>query len=93
MIAALKSAVLAAGFVLAGSADYQPQILTLAWPDGHVERLAATSPDTCAMALRAIVTGLWRPAEIEPQTATCSPGDLFAAGSTCIAGFNCGGRR
>lgn len=91
----LAPPVLAALFVLAGSLSYDPQILTLRWPDGHEERIAATSPDTCDSAVRAVRLALWpasgdpagRPA---PASASCAPGNGFAGGADCIHGFNCG---
>jgi hypothetical protein len=84
-------ALFALGVVLIASADYDPQTLTLRWPDGRDERMAATSPATCQAAVRAIERGLWRPVGDEPVSATCAPGDLFSARSKCIKGFNCGG--
>ncbi len=90
---AFHPAVFAIVVVLIGAARYEPNILTLEWPDGHREQLAATSPETCRTAVRAIVTGLWRPAEVEPVSATCAPGDIFPAGSEFIRGFNAPGDR
>lgn len=79
---------LAAG-ALGGALDYDPHILTLAWPDGSQERLAATSGAVCGQAVRAILLGLWRPAEVEPVRASCAPGNLFSARSLCIEGYSC----
>jgi hypothetical protein len=90
----LGPAALAAGFVLIGSIVYDPHVLLLRWPDGHEERIAATSPATCGAAVRAIDLGLWRPGDAEPLSATCAPGDIFSVGSNCIAGrCDTGGRR
>lgn len=85
----LHPAIFAATIVLIGSTGYDPQILTVTWPDGHVERVAATSPETCAAAVRAVERGLWVPVDSGPVTATCAPGDLFPPGSGCIKNYNC----
>ena len=85
MIAALKSAVFAAGVVLIGSLDYDPHVLILRYADGSSERLAATSRDTCNAAVRAIWSGLWRVTP-EPVEASCQAGNIFPAGSDKIAG-------
>lgn len=86
---AVAPPLLAAAVVLIGALRYEPTALVLTWPNGHVERLAATSPEVCRAAIRAIVGGLWRPAEVEPAAARCEPGDLFAVDSTCIHGYSC----
>lgn len=80
---------LAALFVLAGSLVYDPQILTLRWADGHEERVAATSPETCESAVRAVRLALWPPDQPAPASATCAPGNGFARNGDCIHGFNC----
>ena len=94
-------ALFAVALVLAGSLDYEPSVLVLRWPDGHEEQIATTSPDTCEQAVRAVASGMWQVEKdiapgarvaktVPPQpSATCIPGDRFAPGSTCIAGFNC----
>lgn len=92
-LAALAPLTLAAAFVLVGSLVYDPQILTLRWPDGHEERVAAISPDTCETAVRAVERGLWPKDDPPPTSATCAPGNGFAAGSECIENYNCGRRR
>ena len=82
-------ALAAALVVLAGSLTYDPQILTLRYDDGREERLAATSPATCAEAARAIAAGRWLPdADAPAPSASCAPGDLFQPGSQAIAGVN-----
>lgn len=85
----LAPPLLAALFVLAGSLSYDPQILILRWPDGHEERVAATSPDTCATAVRAVNLALWPADQPPPSSAICTPGNGFVHGSDCIHGFNC----
>jgi len=99
MLSTLAPPFLAAAFVLAGSLDYDPRILTLRWPDGHEERIAATSPDTCATAVRAVGLAIWPAGQPPPVSASCRPGNGFAAvdrqptdlirGAHCIRGFNC----
>ena len=80
---------LALGFALAGSIDYDPQILTLTWPDGRSERIAATAPDTCTAAAEAIERGLWLPVgSAGKPAARCAPGDIFQPCGRFIAGFN-----
>ena len=86
MIAALKSALFAAGVVLVGSLDYDPHVLTLRYADRSSERLAATSGDTCNAAVRAIWSGLWR-VDPMPTEASCQVGNIFPAGSDKIAGY------
>jgi hypothetical protein len=90
---ALAPPLLAAAFVLAGALDYDPQILTLRWPDGHEERIAATSPDTCKTAVRAVQLAIWPADQPPPVSASCGPGNVFAPGSDCIVSFNCGRAR
>lgn len=80
---------LAAAFVLAGALDYDPQILILRWQDGHEERIAATSPDTCRSAVRAVHLAIWPADQPPPVSASCGPGNGFAPESDCIHGFNC----
>jgi len=75
--------------VLAGSLIYDPFILILRWQDGHEERIAATSPDTCETAVRAVQLAIWPVDQPPPVSASCRPGNEFAAGADCIAGFNC----
>ena len=76
--------------MLVGSLDYDPNVLTLRYADGRGERIAASSAKTCNVAVGAIYGGLWS-VQPKPREAICSPGDLFAPGSDCIHGFNCGG--
>lgn len=85
----LPAPLLAIAVVLIGSASYDPFILTLTFPDGHEERIAATTPEVCATAVRAIERRLWPKDEPLPATATCQPGNLFSAQSLCIENFNC----
>jgi hypothetical protein len=85
----LAQPALAATFVLIGSLVYDPQILTLRWPDGREEQAAAISPDTCEAAVRAVERGLWPRDDPAPTSATCAPGDLFATDAGCIHGYNC----
>lgn len=80
---------LAATVVLcAGALVFEPQILTLEWPDGHKEQIAATSPETCQAAVAAIADGLWRferiPRDLEndatgPDRIAGGPADIPAA--------------
>lgn len=88
----LPPLVFALGVVLVGGLRYEPTILNLTFDDGHQELIAATSPETCETAIRAINGGLWVPAH-GAVTASCAPGDLFAPGSTTIPGLNDSGRR
>jgi hypothetical protein len=86
--------ILSAAVLFCGALGYEPTILTLVWPDGHQERLAATSAADCAAAQRAIRLGLWRPlgmADDQAPATSCTPGNLFRPGAMCIAGYNCGG--
>jgi hypothetical protein len=87
---ALAPPAFAAAFVFIGSLVYDPQILTLRWPDGHEERVAAISPDTCESAVRAVERGLWPKDDPPPTSASCAPGNRFAVGSDCIEKYNCG---
>lgn len=84
----MKHIMLAAGFVLVGSLDYDPHILTLRYRDGTVEQMAATSQETCVAATRAIWSGLWQ-LDPMPIATSCKPGNLFSTRSTCIPNFNC----
>lgn len=86
----LAEPLLALAFVLTGSLVWDPQILSLRWPDGHQEQIAATSPATCEAAVRALGLGLWQPEPSSgPPSANCAPGSLFSERSQCIVGFNC----
>lgn len=88
MIIALKSAGIAVAFVLVGSLDYDPHVLTLRYADGRSERIAASNAKTCNMAVGAIYRGLWS-VQPKPREAICSPGNAFPAGADCIANYNC----
>lgn len=83
----------AAIFVLAGALNYEPQILTLRWPDGHEERIPATSSDTCETAVRAVHLAIWPADQPAPASASCAPGNGFAPDAHCIHGYNCERRR
>lgn len=98
MIASLRAAAVTLPIVfvapaIASGPIYDPHVLILTWPGGHQERLAATSESICRKAIRAMWLGFWRPAETEPTSATCVPGNLFAPGSEYITGFNAPGDR
>ena len=86
----LPPALLAFGFVLIGSLRYEPVILRVEFTDGTVERMPATSPETCAAAVRAIDGGLWAPLGTGVASARCEPGNLFGPDEMCIRSYNCG---
>jgi hypothetical protein len=85
---------LAAGLLLLAADTVEPQVLSIEWPDG-VEIVAATNAGICAIAVSALLTGLWRPVgrPEPPLSASCATGNAFAADAFCIRGLNCEGRR
>ena len=89
----LPPVLLALGFVLVGSLRYEPVILRVEFDDGTVERLAATSPEACMSAVRAIDRGLWAPIGAHIASARCEAGNLFGPDEMCIKGYNCLGDR
>ena len=101
------SGALAAGLLWLSSWNYssgyrsvsdtvQPQVLTIEWPAGEREIVAATNAGICALAVSALLSGLWRPVgrPEPPLSASCSTGNAFAAGAFCIRGHDrdCGRR-
>ena len=89
------AALLCTSQALAGGLEYDPHILIVEFSDGMRIEAAATSAATCETAIRAIRSRLWRLND-ERSTVTaleCVPGNRFAAGSDCLAGYNCPGDR
>jgi hypothetical protein len=86
---------LAAGLLWLAADTVDPQVLTVEWPDG-VEIVAATNAGICALAVTALLSGLWRPVgrPEPPLSASCSTGNAFAADAFCIRGHDrdCGRR-
>jgi len=87
-----------AGLLLLAAADMDtvaPQVLTVEWPDGRTEVVAATNAAICALAVTALMTGLWRPVgePDPPLSASCATGNAFAADAFCIHGLSCERRR
>lgn len=75
---------------------YDPHVLSVIWPDGRREEIAATSAATCEAGRQAIEAGLWLvdpDTAISPATSPCRRGNLFPPGSDCIEKFNCGRKR
>lgn len=68
--------------------DYDPQVLTLTFADGHEEAVPATSPASCAAAVRALRNGNWQPIGPQPVSAYCTKGDRFLPCSRYIVGYN-----
>jgi hypothetical protein len=89
------SGALAAGLLWLAADTVNPQVLTVEWPDGERETVAATNAGTCTIAATALMTGLWRPVgrPEPPLSASCATGNAFAADAFCIRGLNCEGRR
>lgn len=87
----LRPPLLALAVMLGGSVTFEPQVLTLDWPD-RSEIVAATSPATCKAAIAAIAAGNWL-ADDPPLRTACDPGNAFAPGSDCIENYNCPRRR
>jgi hypothetical protein len=90
------SGALAAGLLWLAADTVDPRVLTVEWPDGEREIVAATNADTCSIAASALLTGLWRPVgrPEPPLSASCSTGNAFAADAFCIRGHDrdCGRR-
>jgi hypothetical protein len=82
---------LAAGLLLLAADTVDPHTLVVTWPDGSEETVAATTPEICAIAAAALLSGLWRPVgrPEPPLSASCSTGNAFAADAFCIHGFTC----
>ena len=97
MIAPLKAAALALGVVLAGSLDWDPHFLVATWPDGHTERVPATTGASCNAAVAALYKGFWHLDDKAhggaPVSASCVAGDGFTPADLCIAHLNCRARR
>ncbi len=85
------SGAIAAGLLLLAADTVEPQVLTVEWPDGEREIVAATNAGICAIAVSALLTGLWRPVgrPEPPLSASCSTGNAFAADAFCIHGLVC----
>jgi len=90
------SGALAAGLLLLAADTVEPQVLSIEWPDGSSEVVAATNAGICAIAVSALLSGLWRPLgrPEPPLSASCAAGNAFAADAFCIRGHDRGcGRR
>jgi hypothetical protein len=87
---------LAAGLLWLVADTVDPQVLSIEWPDGSSETVAATNAGICAIAVSALLSGLWRPVgrPEPPLSASCSTGNAFAADAFCIKGHDrdCGRR-
>jgi hypothetical protein len=81
---------LAAGLLWLAADTVEPQVLSIEWPDG-VEIVAATNAGICALAVSALLSGLWRPVgrPEPPLSASCATGNAFAADAFCVHGFTC----
>jgi hypothetical protein len=89
------SGALAAGLLWLAADTVDPRVLTVEWPDGEREIVAATNADTCSIAASALLSGLWRPVgrPEPPLSASCAVGNAFAADAFCIHGYTCERRR
>ena len=89
------SGAVAAGLLWLAADVVEPRILTVEWQDGSSETVAATNAGICALAVSALLTGLWRPVgrPEPPLSASCSTGNAFAADAFCIHGYTCERRR
>jgi hypothetical protein len=87
---------IAAGLLWLAADAVDPRVLTVEWQDGSSETVAATTPEICAIAASALLSGLWRPVgrPEPPLSASCSTGNAFAADAFCIRGHDrdCGRR-
>jgi len=87
---------LAAGLLWLAADNVDPRTLVITWPDGSEETVAATNASICAVAVSALLTGLWRPVgrPEPPLSASCTVGNAFAADAFCIKGHDrdCGRR-
>jgi hypothetical protein len=85
------SGALAAGLLWLAADTVEPQVLSIEWPDGEREIVAATNAGTCAIAVSALLTGLWRPVgrPDRPLSASCAVGNAFAPDAFCIHGYTC----
>jgi hypothetical protein len=85
------SGALAAGLLWLAADTVEPQVLSIEWPDGSTETVAATTPEICALAAAALLTGRWRPVgrPEPPLSAVCGAGNAFAADAFCIHGLDC----
>jgi hypothetical protein len=83
---------LAAGLLWLAADTVDPQTLVVTWPDGERETVAATNAGICAIAVSALLSGLWRPVgrPEPPLSASCSTGNAFAADAFCIRGADRG---
>jgi hypothetical protein len=83
VIAALKIAGLALGVALAGSVEYDPQLIAATLANGAQLEIPATNADTCETGARALTSGLWRIEErgeaVPVVRAECRAGYDFVA--------------
>lgn len=89
---------IATGMFLLAAADMDavdPHTLTIQWPGGEIEQVAATNRIMCDRASLALITGKWMPVghDEPPESVTCVPGSIFADDAFCIHGLNCPVRR
>jgi hypothetical protein len=86
---------LAAGLLWLAADTVDPRLLSIEWPDGSSETVAATTPEICTLAAAALLTGLWRPVgrPEPPLSASCATGNAFASDAFCIHGYTCPRRR
>lgn len=68
-----------------------PYTMTVVWPDGETEQIAATNAGMCDRASIALMERRWKPVgHAEPPVeVTCAPGSAFAEGWDCIGVLSC----
>lgn len=90
----LINAALSASLVLFAASDWDhvdPHTLTIEWPGGRFETVAATNAKTCNLAREALLSRKWVPVGHErdrPAAANCRRGNSFAPGWDKIKGLD-----